>query len=132
MREDPPKLRLAQKSKSRYCLDSKGTGSSCRRDTPADAGKATVIAYQSDRKSPVFSALDQRTATINCPPHRWRSANLSMQPASGTLTGRLFRGSGKHGRGPIPTGRAARKGNGGFKRLLQQELLDQFDRLSER
>ena len=27
--------------------------------------------------------------------------------------------------------RAARMRNGGFKRLLQQELLDQFDRLSK-
>ena len=111
MREDPPKLRLAQKSKSRYCLDSKGSGSSCRRDTPADAGKATVIAYQSDRKSPVFSALDQRTAAIDCPPHRWRSANLSMQPASGTITERRFPPSREHALDHFSHGSAARKPN---------------------
>ena len=32
----------------------------------------------------------------------------------------------------LATQRGNRKRNGGFKRLLQQELLDQFDRLGKR
>ena len=31
-----------------------------------------------------FVALHQRTAAIDCTPHRWRSPDLSMQPASRT------------------------------------------------
>jgi len=52
-KKDPPKLWLTQKSKSRHCLDPKGSESSCRTNTPADASEATAVASRSELKSPV-------------------------------------------------------------------------------
>lgn len=64
--KDPPKLWLAQQSKSRHCLDSKGSDSTPRRNTPAGPSQATAIAYRSELKSPVLwpwiSAQPQSTA----------------------------------------------------------------------
>jgi hypothetical protein len=69
------------------------------------------MSYWSERQSPVFGAPDQRSAAIDCTPHRWRSANLSMQPVSRTISGRRLSCFRQRSRGPISTGRAARKGN---------------------
>jgi hypothetical protein len=94
--KDPPKLWLTQKSKSRYCLDSEGSESTRRRNTPPGPSQATAIAYRSELKSqvlsPWISAQPQSTA-----PHGSRLAELSMQPGSRTATGRYLavrRGSG--------------------------------------
>jgi hypothetical protein len=52
-------------------------------------------------------------------------------PDSGTITGRFFTVPPETDFWSLWASKGARKPNGGFKRLLQQELLDRFDRFLE-